>query len=62
MEYCSAIKSDEIMPFTATWMDLEIIYQVKYAKDKHHMMSLTCEIEKNNIHELISKTEIDSQT
>ena len=25
MEYYSSIKSDEIMAFTATWMDLEII-------------------------------------
>ena len=25
MEYYSAIKNNEIMPFTATWMDLEMI-------------------------------------
>ena len=34
MEYYSAIKKNEIMPFAATWMDLEIIGQSKVRKRK----------------------------
>ena len=45
MEYCSAIKKNEIMPFTATWMDLEIIILSEVSqKDKYHMISLICGI------------------
>ena len=29
MQYYSAIKKNEIMPFATTWMDLESIIQVK---------------------------------
>ena len=45
MEYYSAITKNEIMLFTATWMDLEIIILSKVRqkeKDKYHMISLIC--------------------
>ena len=64
MEYYSAIKKNEIMPFAATWMDLEIIILSEVSqkeKDKYHMISLICGISKNDTDELIYKTEIDLQ-
>ena len=47
MEYYSAIKNNEIMPFAATWMDLEITILSEVSqkeKDKYHMLSLRCGI------------------
>ena len=47
MEYYSATKRNEIVPFAATWMDLEIIILSKVSqteKDKYHMISLICGI------------------
>ena len=47
VEYYSAIKSNEIMPFAATWMELEIIILSEVSqteKDKYHMISLTYRI------------------
>ena len=47
MEYYSAIKRNEIMPFASTWMDLEIIILGKASqekKDKYNMISLMCGI------------------
>ena len=47
VEYYSAIKKNEIMPFAATWRDLEIIIVSEVSqteKDKHHMIPLICGI------------------
>ena len=47
MEYYSPIKKNEIMPFAATWMGLEIIKLSEVSqkeKDKYHMISLICGI------------------
>ena len=47
MEYYSAIKKNEIMPFAATWMDLEIIILSEVhqrEKDKYHMRLFICGI------------------
>ena len=47
LEYYSAIKKNEILPFVTMWMDLEVtmlskISQIK--KDKYQMISLICEV------------------
>ena len=65
MEYCSAVKKNEITPFTATWMDLEIITLSEVSqtgKDKYHDITYLWNLKKNDTDELIDKTEIDSQT
>ena len=59
-------KKDEIMPFAATWMDLEMIILSEASqteKDKCYMISLIGGIlKKNDANELIYRTEIDPQT
>ena len=51
-------KNNEIMPFAATWMDLEIIILSevsKKEKDKYHVMLLICGIQKDDINSLFTK-------
>ena len=43
MEYYSAIKKNKLMPFAATWMELETLLLSEVSqkeKDKYHMISL----------------------
>ena len=47
MEFYSAIKKNEIMPFAAPWMGSESIILSELCqteKDKYHMVSLMCEV------------------
>ena len=47
MEYYSAIKTNEIMPFTATWLNLEILILSEVSqkeKDKYQMIALICRV------------------
>ena len=47
MEYYSAIKKNELMPFASTWMQPETIILSEVSqkeKDKYHMISLICGI------------------
>ena len=46
-EYYSNIKKNEIMPFSATWIDLEIVILTEVSqteKEKYHMTLLICGI------------------
>ena len=48
MEYYLAIKKNQIMPFAATWIDLEVIILSEVnqtEKDKYHTISLISGIE-----------------
>ena len=62
LQYYSAIKKNKIMPFATTWMDLEIIILSEVSqteKDKH--ITHTWNLIKNDINELIHKTETEFQ-
>ena len=63
MEYYLAIKKNEIMPFTAAWMQLEIIILSKSEREGQILYDTTymCNL-KYGTNKPIYKTEIDSQT
>ena len=42
IEYYSAIKKNEIMPFAATWMDLEIVILSEASQTKANMILFIC--------------------
>ena len=47
VEYYTAIKKDEIMPFATTWMDLEMIILSEVSqkeKDKYRVILFICGI------------------
>ena len=65
MEYYSAIKRNEIVPFAEMWIDLKTIIQSEVSqkeKNKYRIILLICHIQKNGTDELICKAEIETQT
>ena len=62
MEYNPAIKKNEIMPFAATWMELEIIILSKSERQRRIPYDITYMWNlKYDTNEFIYETETDSQ-
>ena len=65
MQYYSAVRKNEIMPFAATWMDPEniMLRETKSDGERQILYEITYMwILKYNTNECIYKTETDSQT
>ena len=64
MEYYSAIKENGIMPFAATWKDLEIIIQSEVSqkeKNKYRILTHICGSQKNGTDEPVCWAETQMQ-
>ena len=63
MEYYSALKNNEILPFAATWMDLEgiVLSEISQRKTNTVWYHLYVESKKYNTLVNITKKEADSQ-
>ena len=64
MEYYSAIKRNEIGSFVEMWMDLETIIQSEVSqkeKNKCHILTHVCGVQKNGTDELVCKAEVETQ-
>jgi hypothetical protein len=64
MEYYSAIRKNEIMPFAATWIDLEMVILMKKSGRESGISHgiLMQNLQRNDTNELIYKRETESQT
>ena len=61
MEYYSAIKKKETMPFAPTWVDLETVILTEVKSQKYHDIVYISNLKRNDTNEPIYKTETDSQ-
>ena len=63
MEYYLAIKKNEIMPFAATWMDLEIVIlsEIRHRKTNIIQYHVYEESKNMGINKLIYKSEVESR-
>ena len=62
MEYHSAIKKNEIMPFAATWMGPETVILNEVRGRRNSDIPYMQNLNRNDTNELTYKTERDSQT
>ena len=64
MEYSSAIKKNEILPFAVIWMNIETVIHCEVSqkkKNKYRILTHICGIWKNSTDEHICRAETETQ-